>query len=306
MPYYPEQLPAFTRTMSEVIQKGDLQRSDWRRQTDAVQLTAIAAQMHAEAPEHVIFVDGRIADTVVAAAISSGDTKRHINRLCHDKGLTCRRLIVLDTKATKRMAAGERLRPGKANLHFHAIFLLEEGQKRPWLAARLRDVFGVAAELGPRQFRYGAPDPTQHKTFSERQGHGIVGKLCYMLDHAGSTYATLGLNEAGRRSRRAPAYRRRCNEQAQGLAQGLPRNFLSGVVLCDNTSKREARKAFEAWIAFDASSVRGRVMVDPTATISCASMKELRAEPSRVPPSDLAVLEDHLWSPPSADAAPQG
>ena len=206
-------------------------------------------------------MDGRLADTVVAAAISSGDPKRYINRLCHDKGLKCRRLIVLDTKATRRMAAGGRLRLGKSNLHFHAIFLLEKGQERLWLAKRLRDVFGVASTLGPRQFRHGEPNPEQHKTFSDRQGHGIVGKLCYMLDHAGSTYATLDLNEAGRRSRRAPAFRRRCNGHAKGLAQGVPRNFLSGVVICDNVSKREARKAFEALVASDQSLVRNRKMM---------------------------------------------
>ena len=258
MAYHPNQLPAFASVMSDVVQSGDLQRSDWRRQTDAVQYAAVAAQMHAEAPKRVVLVDGRIADAVIAAAVSSGNQKRYINRLCHDRGLACRRLIVLDTKATKRMAAGERMRPGKANLHFHAILLLEEGQGRPWLAERLRRVFGVAPTLGPRQFRFGEPDPTQHKTFSERQGHGVVGKLLYMLDHAGSTYATLGLNEMGRRSRRAPAYRSRCNGNAQGLAQGLPRNFLSGIVIWDSASKRAARAAFEAWVASDASLVRSR------------------------------------------------
>ena len=122
-------------------------------------------------------------------------------------------------------------------------------------------MFGVASTLGPRQFRYGEPNPEQHKTFSDRQGHGAVGKLCYMLDHAGSTYATLDLNEAGRRSRRAPAFRRRCNEHAKGLAQGVPRNFLSGIVICDNVSKREARKAFEAWVASDQSLIRNRKMM---------------------------------------------
>lgn len=265
MPYLPEQLPTFARAMADVVHEGDLQRSDWRRQTDAVRYASIATQMHAEAPERVVLVDGRISDAVVAAAIASGDPKRHISQLCHDRRLTCRRLIVLDTKATRRMAAGERMRLGKANLHFHAVFLLGEGQDRVWLAERLRTVFGVASTLGPRQFRWGAPDPTQHKTFSERQGHGIVGKLCYMLDHAGSTHATLGLNEAGKRSRRAPTYRRRCNKHAKGIAQGLARNFLSGIVICDSGSKREARKAFEAWIASDASPVRGR---KATATIA--------------------------------------
>lgn len=272
MTYQPKQLPAFVAAMTEVVHEGDLQRSDWRRQTDAVRYAAVVAQMHAEIPERIVFVDGRMSDAVVAAAIASGNPKRHIGQLCHDKGLTCRRLIVLDTKATKRMAAGERMRPGKANLHFHAVFLLEEGRERVWLAKRLRAVFGVAPSLGPRQFRYGQPDPTQHRTFSERQGHGIVGKLCYMLDHAGSTYATLDLNEAGRRSRRAPAYRRSCNAHAKGLAQGLPRNFLSGVVICDNDSKREARKAFEAWIASDASPVRTQTRKAKTAVTEAADL----------------------------------
>ena len=258
MPYHPDQLPAFALAMSGVVRTGDLQRSDWRRQTDAVQLVAVVAQMEAEASERVVLVDGRIANTAMMEAISSGNPKRYFNRQCHDRGLKCRRVVVLDTKATKRMAAGERMRLGKANLHFHAVFLLDEDRGRPWLAGRLRAVFGEAVALGPRQFRYAVPNPAQHKTFSERQGHGIVGKLCYMLDHAGSTYATLNLNEAGRRSRRAPTTRRRCNEQSEGLAQGLPRNFLSGIVICDDASKREARKAFEAWIGADRSPVRGR------------------------------------------------
>lgn len=258
MPYHSDQLTVFTEAMSDVVHTGDLQRSDWRRQTDAIQFVAIAAQMSAEASAQVILVDGRISDAVVMDAVSSGNPKRYFNRRCHDRGLKCRRLIVLDTKATRRMAAGERVREGKANLHFHAVFLLDEGKTRSWLAARLRAVFGLAATLGPKQFRYIRPDPVQHMTFSERQGHGTVGKLCYMLGHAGSTYATLGLNEAGKRSRSAPVSRRRCNGQSRGLAQGLPRNFLSDVVICDSISKREACKAFEAWIAADRSLVRGR------------------------------------------------
>lgn len=244
-------------------------------------MAAVVAQMNAEAPGQVVLVDGRIADAVVMEAVSNGDPKQYFSQRCHDKGIKCRRVIVLDTKATKRIAAGEKMRPGKANLHFHAVFLLDEGRGRPWLAERLRAVFGEAVTLGPRQFRYVSPDPAQHKTFSERQGRGIIGKLCYMLDHAGNTYATLDLNEAGRRSRRAPAFRRRCNKRSKGLAQGLPRNFLSGVVICDNASKREARKAFEAWVAIDRSPVRGRrlneaALLDmPTAGCSVARCPQL-------------------------------
>lgn len=258
MAYHRDQLAMFAKAMSDIVHAGDLQRSDWRRQTDAVRLAAVVAQMSAETSGQVILVDGRITDAIVMEAASNGDPKRYFNRRCHDRGLKCRRLIVLDTKATKRMAAGERVRDGKANLHFHAVFLLDEDKEKSWLASQLRAVFGVAVTLGPRQFRYASPDPAQHKTFSERQGYGAVGKLCYMLDHAGSTYATLGLNEAGRRSRRAPVFRRRCNEQSKGLAQGLPKNFLSDVVICDSVSKQEARKAFEAWIEADQSLVRSR------------------------------------------------
>lgn len=258
MSYHPDQLPAFAQMMSEVVHVGDLQRSDWKRQTDAVQLAAVASQMSAEAPDCLVLVDGRISDHVVMQAISSGRAKRYFNRCCHDRGLTCRRLIILDTKATKSMAAGGSSRLGKANLHFHAAFFLEDGCGWPWLAERLRAVFGVAGTVGPRQFRKSKPDLKQHKTFSERQAHGIVGKLNYMLDHAGSTHATLGLNEDGRRSRRAPTSRRRNNEKSKGLAQGIPRNFLSDIVICDSFSKREARKAFEAWIKSDRSLVRDR------------------------------------------------
>ena len=269
MSYHFSQLPAFAEAMAKIIHPGDLQRSDWKRQTDAIRLAAVIAQMESEAPDKIILVDGRISDAVVMEAVSNGDPKRYFSQRCHDRGLKCRRVIVLDTKATRRMAAGDRIRVGKANLHFHAVFLLDEGQGRPWLAQRLRAVFGEAITLGPRQFRYRVPEATQHKTFAERQGHGVIGKLCYMLDHAGSTYATLGLNEAGKRSRRAPTFRRRCNEHAKGLAQGLPKNFLAGVTICDNASKAAARKAFEAWVATDRSLVRGR-------TFSVATVADMK------------------------------
>ena len=263
MSYLPSHLAYFVAAMTEAVRAEDVRRCEWAKQTDAVRLAAVVAQMQAEAPERIILVDGRIAKSVIGAALRSGDPKGFFNRRCHDARLTCRRLIVLDTKSTEQVDGRKKRRGGKANLHFHAVFMLDEGQDRRWLLVMLRKVFGEAVALGPRQFRLSAPDPEKHYTFGERQASGIMGKLCYMLSHAGATYLALDLNEGGKRSRKAPASRRRYNKHSEGLAAGIPSNFLSSVVICDNASKGEARKAFEAWM--DAVRNPGRAASAPKA-----------------------------------------
>ncbi len=239
------QLTEFVREVTQLVPRADIRRRDWKRQTDAVRLACVASQMWSEDPERVVLVDGRIENGLIREALNSGSIKGFFNRRCHDKKLKCRRLIVFDTKSGNGM---DEKANKLSNLHFHAIFLLGKGDDRLWLMDRLRAVFGHARILGSRQFWLGVPDRESHHSFAGRRGVGINGKICYMLSHAGTTHASLNLNAEGRRSRKAPATRRRCNAQSGGLAAGKPSNFLSDIVICDNASKREAEKAFDAWM----------------------------------------------------------
>ena len=253
MAYDTTQLPDFIQAVEQAVRADDLRRSDWRRQTDAVRIAAIVAQMSAEPLGSVILVDGRIETSMITAALRSGSIKQFFNRRCHDLRLKCRRLIVLDTKSTKGWDGRNN---GKANLHFHGAFLLTDKQNEQWLRKGLRRVFGEATALGPLQFRLQKPDLSRHFTFANRQASGIAGKVCYMLSHAGSTHLALGLNEGQKRSRRAPASRRRYNSLGQGLAAGVPSNFLAQALICDNESKREAGKAFEDWRSLEKANRR--------------------------------------------------
>lgn len=249
MAYQNEHLPKFIKLVTETVGRNDLQRTDWRRQTDAVQLTCILAQMVSEDDDHVFLVDGRIETSLIRDAVSSGDPKKFFSQRCHDKGLKCRRVIILDTKSRNGM---DEKANKISNLHFHGIFMLDSTQDKKWLLHKLREVFGAAYTLGARQFIIKNQNPDLHYTYAGRRGTGISGKLGYMLAHAGTTHAILKLNEGGKRSRKAPKTRRTCNKKAKGLAAGVPSNFLRSITICDNISKREGRKAFEAWMMLDA------------------------------------------------------
>jgi hypothetical protein len=251
MTYNPTQLPKFVDTLSRVVKRCDIQRSDWKRQTDAVRVSCIAAQMIAEDSDRVFLVDGRIDTSLINQALQSENVKGFFNQRCHDKKLKCRRIIVFDTKSGGGM---DRVANSASDLHFHAVFLLGGSQDEQWLIERLCAVFGKAHALGGRQFKIKQPDPKSHYTFAGRQGSGITGKICYMMSHAGTTHAILGLNEDAKRSRKAPKTRGACNQRSKGLAAGRPSNFLSGITICDNVSKREAKRAFDDWVVLGEGS----------------------------------------------------
>jgi hypothetical protein len=255
----------FGNALSQVVKRCDIQRSDWKRQTDAVRVSCIAAQMIAEGSGRVFLVDGRIETAVINQALRSGNVKGFFNQRCHDKRLKCRRIIVFDTKSGGGI---DRVANSASDLHFHAVFLLEGGQDEPWLIERLCAVFGKAHALGRRQFLIKQPDPKSHYTFAGRQGSGITGKICYMMSHAGTTHAILGLNEDAKRSRKAPKTRGACNQRSKGLAAGRPSNFLSGITICDNVSKREAKRAFDDWVMLSDGDDESKPIETPSATVT--------------------------------------
>ena len=139
---------------------------------------------------------------------------------------------------------------GKANLHFHGFFLLEEGKTTKELRQQLKLVFGDLLKLGPHQFALKAPAPEKRHSFADRKAHGVTGKLHYVLTHMGTTYNLLELNEGGKRSRKAPEFRRIYNRNGKGLARGIPSNFAASAVICDNKAKQMGKEAFTNWIVY--------------------------------------------------------
>ena len=240
------QLLKVRRCLDGAITLAGMTRLDWRRQTDSVQVAFIHARLFADYGSEVVFVDGLIDDHVKRDAFASPlGTKAYFNRRFHDCGFKSPRIVIFDTKATKKL--GGRRNPGRHRLHFHGAFVLPLGWTRARLKRELGKVFGVARALGERQFHTAAPDWNQHHSFNGTQVSGPLGKLLYALAHAGTTYADLDLNE-GKRSRHAPTSRRACNRMATGLARGIPSNFSAGVVFCDAASKRAGKEAFDAWM----------------------------------------------------------
>lgn len=58
----------------------------------------------------------------------------------------------------------------------------------------------------------------------------------------------LKLNDDGKRSRKAPIERLRCNRQASGFAKGVLSNFNAKATLVDHVSTEMGRKAFMFWL----------------------------------------------------------
>ena len=255
------------RSLRGFLAREDMARSDWKRQTDAVQIAVAMAQMEAEAPERFFLVDGRIArELIQQAVIAEKSPKAFFAKRCHSYGLTCRRIIFFDTKSGRKMG---RRGNSQANLHFHGAFLVPEGCDERWLRKTLKAVFGSVAIAGTQLYLQ-KPDTEKSHSFSERQGHGVAGKLAYMLTHAGSTHKVLKLNKDGKRSRKAPAVRRRANKTSQGIAQGLPRHFVKEAVIFNNESKREARRAFDHWMR---TEPRSRTQPEATTLLQNPSVR---------------------------------
>lgn len=215
------------------------------KQTDAVQLAFAVAQMTAQQGCEVVLVDGLIETTLQTEAVNHPrGPQAYFSQRCHDKGLTCRRIIFLDAKPTRTMNPKA---TGAGILHAHGLYLLGPGETHSWLRKKLRAVFGTAGNARKFQFNICSPDDHRSHSFAGQKCYGAIGKLAYMLSHVGTTCNRMKLNEGGKRSRKAPIRRARVNRQATGLAKGVPSNFVGEVLIWDTKTRRIAREAFDAW-----------------------------------------------------------
>jgi hypothetical protein len=218
----------------------------WKKQTDIFKQAHVAAALIAIYGERAAFIDGRIDQRLTALAAESGNIKKFFNRRFHDKGVDWQRLVYFQTISTKHSGGCKR---GVSNLHFHALVILPERQSIKQIRAKLELVFGKVATMGGKiQFRITKPDWRSSYTFSGVTAKGPIGKLLYVQQGMGGTYNDLHLNDDGKRSRKAPIERLRCNRRATGLARGLPSHFNAKVTLCDHVSTGQGRRAFVAWL----------------------------------------------------------
>jgi len=240
-----ERLDELRRHITTAVAINQLARSDWRRQTDCIQQAFIVARLFVDCGPAAVFVDGHINDHVKIRALSDPrGVKGFFNRRFHDLGFKWRRVVVFDTYTTRKL--GKR-GSGRDRLHFHGVFELPRGGTRASLQAVLERVFGMARPMGKRQFHFSTARWDQRHTHNGVRMAGPLGKLAYVMAHAGATYLSLGLN-GDKRSRRSPISRGRYNRGASGLARGIPSNFNADIVFCDNVSKRAGKEAFNAWV----------------------------------------------------------
>lgn len=195
-----------------------------------------------------MFFDCRIDQRLTQQASESGNIKAFFNRRFHDKGVHWQRLVYFQTISTKR-DGGKRKR-GLANLHVHALFILPERQTLKQIRASLAEIFGRVPGMGDIiQFKHTKPDWTKRCDFNGITAQGPLGKILYIQQGMGGTYNDLAFNENGKRSRKAPIERLRCNKRATGLARGIPSHFNAKAALCDHVSTRAGELAFQAWLA---------------------------------------------------------
>ena len=251
MSYTATQLNSIIGTLRGVIKRSDLKSKDWKRQTDAVKMQFANAQMFAEDRSRFYLFDAHISSKLKHKAISNGThyAAQFFNKRCHDKGLVCPRLAILDTKKTRAQGG---VNGGLSNLHVHGGILIPEGKDKKWLRAQLRKVFGYTPNhaANRHQIKIHKPDIDQFKCFQNRKGAGISGRTNYMLSHAGTTYNDLKLNDDAKRKRRAPLDKARVNRYSIGLAKGIPTNFCSVIMIWNNQSKSSAKAAFADWIQY--------------------------------------------------------
>ena len=223
--------------------------SAWRKQTDVLKQVHITAALIALYGERATFVDGRISHALIGEAVRSGNVKAFFNRRFHDKGVAWQRLVYFQTVSSKRM--GDRKpRRGLANLHFHALIIRPERQSNRQIRESLADVFGRAQGMRiDTQFCLKPADWEKSCCFKGFTASGPIGKLFYIQAGMAGTYNDLKLNADGKRSRRAPLERLRCNRHSLGLARGIPSHFNAKATLCDHASTKAGRHAFERWIS---------------------------------------------------------
>ena len=266
MAYTEDQASVIAGVLAGEVEFEHLKSKRFDRQTDAIQLAFAIAQMEAQPHSTVVLVDGLIKTAIQSEAVNyKTGPQGYFSQRCHDKGLTCRRIIILDAKSTKTMSAKS---TGEGVLHFHGMFLLEGPMNEKWLRKKLTAVFGHAGNARRYQFKIGEPDNARSHSHAGQTCSGVTGKLAYMLGHVGTTYSRLKLNENGKRSRRAPAARRKSNANAQGLARGIPSNFVSKVLIWDTKTRKLAKAAFDTWYAnrcpVPASKPKQATEVEPT------------------------------------------
>lgn len=223
-----------------------MQTTVWKKQTDVLKQLHIAAALLAVYGHRAVFVDGRIDRRLTELAVESGNIKHFFNRRFHDKGVDWQRVLYFQTTSTRR--SGPRKR-GVANLHFHGLFILPERQSNKQMRNALKLVFGHAEGMSSEiQFKFTKPDWGKGYTFNKIRADGPLGKILYVQQGMGATYNDLKLNDDGKRSRKAPIERLRCNRQASGLAKGAPSNFNAKATLVDHVSTEMGRKAFMLWL----------------------------------------------------------
>ena len=101
---------------------------------------------------------------------------------------------------------------------------------------------------GKIQFKFSKPDWQKSYTFNQVTAAGPLGKLLYVQQGMGATFNDLKLNDDGKRSRKAPIERLRCNRLSAGLARGIPSHFNAKATLCDHASTEAGRRAFTQWL----------------------------------------------------------
>lgn len=224
-----------------------MQTTVWKKQTDVMKQLHIVAALLAVYGDRAVFVDGRIDRRMIELAVESGNIKHFFNRRFHDKGVDWQRVLFFQTTSTRR--SGPRRR-GVGNLHFHALFVLPERQTYKQMRNTLKLVFGNAEGMaGEVQFKFTKPDWQKGYTFNQVRADGPLGKILYVQQGMGATYNDLKLNSDGKRSRKAPIERLRCNRHASGLAKGVPSHFNAKATLVDHVSTEMGRKAFVYWVA---------------------------------------------------------
>lgn len=243
------QLGRFSHAIRETVEWDDLQRKDWKSQTDAVRVAASAATLAAMDGGQVVLIDIRIDLHLAHAAVTSGNPKGYFSKRWHDRmapwAANVSRVMVYDAVTTRGMGGRG---VGAARLHVHGAFFIPSGRSVAAFRRELEKVFGKPGKLGRRQMHVGKPDHQRHFTFNGARGRGAIGKMLYAISHAGATYRSLGLNDDGKRSRCAPKSRGGCNKQSKRLAKGTGSNFAGKVVLIDHKTKRLSKELFENWI----------------------------------------------------------
>lgn len=249
MAYQADQASLIADLVRNALSIEDLKSSRFHMQTDAVQLAFAVAQMEAQDGCRAVMVDGLIKTSLQTKALNhKGGPQAFFSLRCHEKGLTCRRVVFLDYKSTRTMSTRA---TGEGLLHYHGVFLIgPEKSDEVWLRKKMTAVFGHAGNARKKQFNIEEADQGKGRVHKGRHCVGMVGKLSYMLSHVGTTCSRLGMNEAGKRSRSAPLARRRANAGGQGWAKGDPSNFVpKKALIWDTETRRVAQEAFRAWYA---------------------------------------------------------